>query len=611
MKLTSGRLFRAAGLGAVALALGAATLQPAASSASVQGAAGSDGDRASARHAYADAGTRAGTVKLDLLAINDFHGNLDPPGGSGGLIGATPAGGAAYLATHLNRLRAKAAHDGAHTLTVAAGDLVGASPLLSAAFHDEPTIKAMNRMGLDVSAVGNHEFDEGYRELQRLQRGGCLDDGAEGENNQNSCPGSQGFGGAQFQYLAANVIKKSTGRSILPRTWVTKVGGVKVGFIGMTLQGTPNIVTAAAVQGLRFGDEVRTANRLVPGLKDRGVQSIVVLLHEGGVTADFNAYDGCPSLTGPIVDINAGLSPEIDAVVSGHTHQPYNCTLADPAGKPRLVTSASSFGRLVSDIHLLLNKQSGDVVRPAAWDENVIVTRGVQADPEIQSLIDAYTELVAAIAGEVIGYIDGTISRTQEPDGGDSPLGNLIADSQREFAGAVAPGDTGPADIAFMNPGGIRADLVPNDDGETLTYGAAFTVQPFNNYVVSMDMTGAQIRTILEQQFSGLNEATDKVLQVSNLTYQWNETLPTGSKVIDSSVEVGGEPLVDGQTYRVVANSFLEGGGDGFAEFTNATNVFFGGLDIDALQAYLTANSSEGAPYAATPTDRIDRADIP
>ncbi len=599
--MMSGRLRRGLAVAAGLSALAAATLPATA-------VAGQDATRGEARQTYDRSADRADRVRLDLLAINDFHGNLEPidPVSSSGRINTTPAGGAGYLATHLDRLRARATYNDAETLTVAAGDLVGASPLLSAAFHDEPTIKALNRMGLDIAAVGNHEFDEGYRELKRLQRGGCLPDGA-GEDNQDSCPAGTGFAGAKFQYLAANVIKKSTGNSILKSTTVRDVDGVKVGFIGMTLEGTPDIVSQAGIQGLRFDDEVRTANRLVPRLQERGVESIVVLLHEGGYPADPTAFDGCPNLSGPVVGIADRLDAEIDAVLTGHTHQPYNCSIDDPDGRPRLVTSASSFGRIVSDVHLLLNERTGDVVRRGAWAQNHIVTRDVQLDEGIGNLISLYRDLVEEIASEVIGYASRTVVRTPDPDGSmDSELGNLIADSQRLFDGAVAPGDTGPADVAFMNPGGIRADLVVTN-GNEVTYGNAFTVQPFNNYVVSMDMTGQQIQDLLEQQFSGDNAGAFRVLQVSEtLTYTWDESEPAGSKVIDSTVEIDGQPVVAGDTYRVIANSFLSDGGDGFSVFTEASDKYVGGLDIDALQEFLTENSSPADPYVPTPTDRIE-----
>ncbi len=585
--------------GVAALAVGAATL-----GAPVQ----ADRDQR-ARAVYDRAATALPdrVVKLDLLAINDFHGNLEEISAesSSGRINNTPAGGAEYLATHLKRLRDKSRANGARTRTVAAGDLVGASPLLSAAFHDEPTVRALNRMRLDIAAVGNHEFDEGFRELLRLQRGGCLDDGPDGEDNQNSCPGGEPFGGARFQYLAANVIKDSTGRSILPSVSVERVAGVRVAFIGMTLEATPDIVSASGIRGLSFEDEVETANSIVPRLQERGIESVVVLLHEGAFPADPTAYDSCPGISGPAVAINDGLDPAVDAVISGHTHQPYNCELADSEGTPRLLTSASSFGRLVTNVHLLLDRRTGDVVRDAAYAQNRIVTRDIAKNaPGITELIERYRALVSEIAGAVIGQVSETVVRTND-DSLESPLGLLIADSQRTFAGAAAPGDVPPADIAFMNPGGIRADLLRESDGD-VTYGAAFTVQPFNNYVDSMDMTGAQVLEVLRQQFSGANEAAPRVLQPSGITYTWDQSETGAAKVVASSVEVGGQPLDTAATYRVVVNSFLSDGGDGFPVFTEATDKYRGGLDIDALAAYLDANSSPSAPYEPLPTDRID-----
>jgi 5'-nucleotidase len=568
--------------------------------------------------------SRSDLVKLDLLAINDFHGNLEviPPTSSSGRINNTPAGGAEFLARHLKLLRAQAQANEAHTVTVAAGDLIGASPLISAAFHDEPTIETMNKVGLDVASVGNHEFDEGWRELRRMQRGGCINDG-DGENNQNSCPDpDQPFRGADFQYLAANVFWEEQGNrpspTLFPATKVMRVGGVKVGFIGMTLEGTPDIVTKAGIEGLEFRDEVRTANRLVPKLRARGVEAIVVLLHEGVVPTDPTAYDGCTGVSGPGLDIAQNLSPKIDVVISGHTHQPYNCTVQDPAGQPRLLTSASSFGRIVTDVHLLLDPRTDDIVRPAAYAQNKIVTNtDVQPVPAITELIDKYRTLVEPIANEVIGHIEpgDVVTRTVDADGsGDSPLGNLIADAQKADPTTIPP--DGPAagavpQIAFMNPGGIRADLLENDAGD-ITYGAAFTVQPFNNYDVSMSLTGEQILALLEQQWTGANAESYKVLQVSGLEYTWDDAAAGGDadpKVIaetvmvdtDSDGEVDAQ-LDPAETYRIVCNSFLADGGDGFGVFTEGADRYFGGLDIDALADYLGAND----PYAPTATDRIN-----
>ena len=560
-------------------------------------------------------------IKLDLLALNDFHGQLEvvPSSSSGGRINQTPAGGAAYLARLLRDERKASRAAGAVPVTVAAGDLIGASPLLSAAFHDEPAIMAMNEMGLQVASVGNHEFDEGVTELKRMQRGGCLDDGPDGANGQNSCPGDQVFEGADFQYLGANVKWKNPGDrkrdTIFPATKVMKIKGVKVAFIGMTLEGTPNIVSQAGIQSVNFTDEVETANALVPKLRERGVKSIVVLLHEGVRPSDSTAYNDCTGVSGPALDIATSLHPQIDAVVSGHTHQPYNCVVADPKGKPRLLTSAAATGRMVTKLHMLIDPKTRNIVRPASFANNMIVENdeSVQPAKDILGLIDIFKTLVEPIANEVIGQIAGdatAITRTADADGGDSALGNLIADAQKADPSVVTAEGEKPT-IALMNPGGIREDLIENENGD-ITYGAAFSVQPFNNFVVSMDLTGAQIRTILNQQWNGLNESSRKILQVSGITYTWDTSeavLPDADAIVgDVMVDADGDPatamvpLEDGTTYRVVANNFLADGGDGFAGFKAGTDRLIGGLDIDSLRLYL-----QQGPVAPTPTDRISQ----
>jgi 5'-nucleotidase len=611
---------RRAGAFAVAaltsLTLAASTISG--SSASASKPSGTLGEQAYAQLA---ASPKKDYLKLDLLALNDFHGNLEvvPSTSSSGRINNTPAGGVAYLARLLRSERAKSRAAGATPITVAAGDLIGASPLLSAAFHDEPTIKAMNRIGLQVAAVGNHEFDEGWRELRRMQRGGCLPDGT-GENGQNSCPGGTGFDGADFQYLGANVKWKDQGSrrrpTVFPATRVVDVKGVKVGFIGMTLEGTDSIVSQAGIREIDFTDEVRTANALVPKLRERGVESIVVLLHEGLVPGDPSGYNDCYKPVGPALDISRALKPAIDAVVTGHTHQPYNCVVQDPKGQPRLVTSAASFGRMVSKLHLLIDPDTKDIVRPAAFAENMIVeNESVTPVPGLVDMVERYKELVEPIANEVIGSIQGTdtISRDADPNGGDSALGNLIADAQRADESVVTAGGEAPV-IALMNPGGIRADLLENANGD-ITYGAAFSVQPFNNFLVSMDLTGAQIRAVLNEQWNGANGDTAgsffKILQVSGLTYTWDESeagltgadaIVPGSLQLDADGDgVGEAPILDGTTYRVVANNFIADGGDNFATLTEGTNRLVGGLDIDSLRTYLLENS----PIEVTATNRI------
>jgi 5'-nucleotidase len=570
-------------------------------------------------------------VKLDLFAINDFHGNLEPPTGSSGRINTTTAGGAAFLAHLLKDQRKKSRKRHAVPLTVAAGDLIGASPLLSAAFHDEPTIKAMNMLGLDVSSVGNHEFDEGVTELLRMQKGGCLADGA-GANGQDSCPGSEDFPGADFKYLGANVFWKNPAGHKRPTPFkpyqIFKVKDEKVAFIGMTLEGTPSIVSAAGISQVDFRDEVDTANALVPKLEKKGVKSIIVLLHEGVTPSDPTQYNACPGVTGPGLEIAQKLDPQIDAVVSGHTHQPYNCVVQDPKGKPRLLTSASSFGRIVTKLRFKINEKNGDILRYASFAKNIINANGSgeKQSKKVNNLISTYKTLVAPIANKVIGHLDAAnncsgvacITRTADTapapaGGGDSPLGNLIADAQK--ADPTVQGTTPPV-IALMNPGGIRADLVENAAGD-VTYGAAFSVQPFNNFVVSMDLTGAQIKALLNEQWNGANESTasgNKILQVSGLTYVWDKSqaaLPNTDALVTVEFDADGDPttanvpLVDAQVYRVVANNFLSDGGDNFGTFKSGTNKLVGGLDIDSLRIYLEGHDQ----YDATPTNRISTVD--
>ena len=577
-------------------------------------------------------------VNIQMLSFNDFHGNLEAPSGSSGRIvvdhapdtkdgdkdGNTEepadvtvdAGGVEYLSAHL----AEARKGHRNTLTVAAGDIVGASPLLSAAFHDEPTVLAMNKLGLDVTSVGNHEFDEGYKEIQRLAHGGCLDDG-DGQNNQNSCP-TGSFPGASYDILAANVIEKSSGKTILPAYSIKNVNGAKIGFIGMTLKDTPNIVTAAGVAGLEFTDEVKTANALVPVLRQQGVKAIVVLIHQGGTPTKqpwTNPTTGKGFLANPVYDwacqgggdltqdsailpIAANLDPEIDMIVSGHTHQPYVCDVKDPAHQSRLVTSASSFGRLFTETNLQYDRRTQDIVRSSVAGTNMIVTREAK-DPAQTALIDQYKELVRPIASKVIGHITQDVLKGGAGinAGGESQLGDLIADAQLADPSVITGGEK-PV-IAFMNPGGIRADLTYSTSpyGEApgdVTYDEAFTVQPFNNYLVSMTLTGAQIKEILGQQWTGGNAGTNKkILQVSKgFSYSY-----TGTTL--GAVTLNGNPLVDGQSYRIVTNNFLQGGGDGFPSFTKGTNVYYGGLDIDAFANYLTSFNPTG--YTPGPLNRI------
>ncbi|MFI6491479.1 bifunctional metallophosphatase/5'-nucleotidase [Streptomyces sp. NPDC050564] len=543
---------------------------------------------------------------VQLLSFNDLHGNLEPPSGSSGRVtelqadGTTKtidAGGVEYLATHLREAR----KNNKYSITAAAGDMVGASPLISGLFHDEPTIDALNKLDLDVTSVGNHEFDEGAKELARLQNGGC--------HPKDGCyDDSEEFTGANFPYLAANVTDEKTGKPILKPYWVWKKNGVKVGFIGVTLEGTPNIVSAEGVKGLKFGDEVETINKYAKVLQRQGVKSIVALIHEGGAPASAAYNYDCDSpgagdgISGPIVDIAKNVTPAVDALVTGHTHQAYACTIPDPAGNPRMVTSASSFGRLYTDTTLTYDRWTGDIARTAVKSANHVVTRDVAKAADMTALITKWKTLAAPVASRPIGYIAGEIGNT----GTESPLGDLIADAQLAYAKSVDP----EADLAVMNPGGIRAGLTYTASGSegdgVVTYGEAYTVQPFSNTVNLVNLTGAQLITALQQQVSGTNEAAPKILQISSgLTYTLDLTKTGAARVVADSVKLNGSAIDPTATYRVAMNSFLAGGGDGFAELGKGTNMVVGGDDLAAFGSYLTANSSAATPYPVPAADRI------
>ncbi|NEC30149.1 bifunctional metallophosphatase/5'-nucleotidase [Streptomyces sp. SID8111] len=542
---------------------------------------------------------------VQLLSFNDLHGNLEPPTGSSGRVteqqpdGTTKtidAGGVEYLATHLREAR----KGNQYSVTAAGGDMVGASPLLSGLFHDEPTIEALNKLDLDVTSVGNHEFDEGARELRRLQNGGC--------HPTDGCYADKKFKGADFPYLAANVIDDKSKKPLLKPYWVWKKRDVKVGFIGVTLEGTPDIVSAEGVKGLSFKDEVVTINKYAKELRRKGVKSIVALIHEGGfpASADYN-YD-CDSpgagdgISGPIADIAKNVTSDVDALVTGHTHAAYACTVPDPSGKPRTVTSAASFGRLYTDTTLTYDRRTGDIARTAVKSANHVVTRDVPKAPDMTRLIDKWNTLAAPIGNRPIGYISGDIVR----DGTESPLGDLIADAQLEYGRTLDP----ETDLALMNPGGIRASLTHAASGSegngVVTFAEAFTVQPFANTVNLQTFTGAQLIQALKEQVSGPNEAAPKILQVSSgLTYTLDLTRTGADRVVTDSIELNGSPIDPSATYRVATNSFLAGGGDGFPTLGEGTGDLVGADDLTALEQYLTANSSASSPLAPPAADRI------
>ncbi len=538
-------------------------------------------------------------IDLQLLGINDYHGHVEST--TPGNIDGAPAGGSEYLSAKLNELRA----GNKNSLTVAAGDLIGGSPAFSGLFHDEPSVETLNAMQLDVSSVGNHEFDEGVTELLRMQNGGC--------HPVDGCyfP-SAPYPGADFQWLAANVVNETTGKTPLPPYWIEKVNNVKVGFIGMTLEATDTLVAAAGIQGWDFLDEAETANALVPILRNKGVEAIVVLLHEGGSqTPPPGDVDACVGISGPIVAINSALDPEIDVVITGHTHLPYNCTLPDPAGDPRIVTSAYSYGRVVTEVNLVLDKRTHDVRRDLSTSTNHAVFQAALApDPVMTAILAKWQPLYDAAGTTPVGAITADINRggTGGSDRGvESAAGNLVADAQ------LWATSSNFADVAFMNPGGVRSDLTyaqsqtPAEGDGVVTYGEAFTFQPFGNTLVTFPMTGAQIISVLEEQCQPLGSSRPFLhLGVSEgFTYDLATTIAAGdcTAVAITNVMLNGVALNPAATYDVTVNNFLADGGDNFTTFATITAPRLdGGNDLQALVNYLGTFS----PVAPPSIDRVN-----
>jgi 5'-nucleotidase len=524
-------------------------------------------------------------VDLRIVAINDLHGYLRPPPGGIRISDpddrdqkiAVPAGGVETMAAVVRQLRKQAKN----SIFVAAGDLIGASPFLSAMFHDEPTIESVSMMGLALSAVGNHEFDEGEAELLRMQNGGC--------HPVDGCQGPHPFTGAKFHYLAASTVVKSTGKTLLPPYEIREFEGIPVAFIGLTLKGTESIVSPVGIADLEFKDEADTVNALIPELKAKGVEAIVVLIHQGGYpTGDYNE---CPGISGAIVDIVKKFDKAVDVVISGHTHQAYVCNIDG-----RLVTSADKYGTVVTAIDLSLDPLTHGVISAKA--NNVIVRTGVYAkDPEQTALLESYDKLAAPIAGRPAGSVTETLSNMANA-AGESKLGNVIADAQLAATHDAAKGG---AVIAMTNPGGIRIGVTKKDDG-TVSYGDLFASQPFRNQLVTMTMTGAQIRQVLEQQWH--DPKLPRILQVSNgFSYSWDNARPYGERIIASSMSLNGTKIDPAASYRVTVNNYLSVGGDSFTAFKDGTEQLVGIYDVDALYDYFKANS----PITASAGNRIAR----
>ncbi|WP_029527685.1 bifunctional metallophosphatase/5'-nucleotidase [Polaromonas glacialis] len=560
---------------------------------------------------------------IKVMGFNDYHGTLESPGTFGETT-AVPAasrpavGGAEFMAAHIASLKKK----NPLNVVVGAGDSIGASPLISSLFFDEPSVETLNRIGLEFNSVGNHEFDKGSAELLRLQNGGCKM--TAGVVDPNSCQGAAAgtpvpFEGAKFQWLSANVISTATGKPLLPAYGVKTFNGVKVAFIGMTLKATPTIVTPSGVAGLEFRDEAQTVNALIPELKAAGITSIVVLVHEGGFQAgtlgDINACEG--QLAGSaIASIVSKFDNAVDLVVSGHTHAAYNCMLPNVTGRRISVTSASSFGRVLTDIDVTIDPSTGDITKALATNRLVVRNDpAITADTVVAKIVASYKGLVSPLANSIIGGITADLPNSRTDGACNMPAGNLLADSQ---LAATKPASFGGAVMAFMNGGGVRspgftfASSTAGEGNGNVTYGEAFTVQPFGNSLVTLSLSTQHIKDFLEEQFAGClgqsPTATRFAIPSAGVKYTWDGAKACGARVSNVTLRSGStvETLVDAsgavqnptKSYRVTVNNFMADGGDGYATLIKGTNRIGGAQDIDALTAYLAEFKAPKAAYA-------------
>ena len=565
-------------------------------------------------------------VKLRLIAFNDFHGNLE----STGLTLPWPdpaqrdkavrlaAGGAASLAGTIQALRAGAAN----SIVISSGDLIGGTPLISALFLHESTVDVMNRIGVDIAIPGNHEFDAGQDELLRVLSGGCRPNTPEAPSL--SCAFAdrgEPHAGARFPLFAANVLT-ARGQTLFPPSIVKTVSGVRIGFIGAVTRITPTIVVPSGVAGLRFTDEADALNAEAARLQAQGIQALVAVIHEGGDTGtpglplEWNDA-GCPQPRGAIFDIAKRLSPDIDVIFSAHTHQGYRCVVD---GRP--IMQATALGRGVSVADLVIDPRTGDVDRSRTTHRNLpvfnersdtrlreaiiaaepepyaAVLRSAQPDGAIAARVAAYASAAAPRAQKAVGRIGGAFERSARTD---ASAGRLIADAQ--WLATRAP-ERGGAAFALMNPGGVRSDLRCAGSEPppcTITYGEAFTMQPFGNSLTVLTLSGAQVRQMLEDQQRPGRSGPSFLIPSSSLTYRWAARAEHGQRVQD--LRVSGVPLDPAADYRLTVNSFLADGGDGIVMLVNGRNKLGGELDIDALIALLKTSPSPD------PVPRITLAD--
>ena len=531
-------------------------------------------------------------IEVNLVGFNDFHGFLEPSKFTYTVDGKTvsvQAGGIDAVAAHVAAWR----KEDPQLIVAGAGDLVSASPAISAFWADEPTVNALNMMGLDVSSVGNHEFDMGRVELLRHQFGGCTPTA----RPDKACKLAPDFKGARWTYLASNVIDRATGKPVLPAYCIIESKGVKIGFVGAVIKDTPQLVLASGIEGLEFGDEAKAINRAIPELKKLGATVFVVLIHEGGATVEPFDKPDCTQLKGPITDIVKALDPAVRLIITGHTHKGYLCQVDG-----RDITQAETAGHVLSRIKLSIDPNTKGLLDVTA--RNVIIHPG--AYPSVPE-IAAYVKQLKARSEEQLARPVAKVGARSivRPinDAGEAPLGQVIADA------VLAATSSYGAQIGVMNTGGMRKDLDVGAD-MVATYGHTQVVLPFGNTLVVMDMSGKQIVEMLEQQW--LRDPVDDergMLQFSQgFTYAWDNKLPRGARIVPGSVKLHGAAIDPAKIYMVVANNFLAEGGDNFpvlASLKSKVDTYV--KDIDAFTSYLVAQDKAGKPVAPPSVPRVTR----
>lgn len=535
-------------------------------------------------------------IELNVVGMNDFHGHLE--GGKFTYASAgkpnsvtVQAGGIGHLGGALKAWRVQ----DPDLMLVAAGDLIGGSPAISGMWADEPSLVALDMLGLRASAAGNHEFDNGRAELLRQQKGGC-----ESARPDRACQFAPDYKGVKFTYVAANVIDSATGKTLLPAYRIEQAKGVKVAFIGAVTRATPGLVLPSGVAGLEFTDEADAVNGALRSARAEGATVFVVLIHEGGHTID--AYDqvDCKNLKGPIVDIAQRIDPAVRLIISGHTHRGYHCKVGD-----KTITQAEMGGHVLSRVRLQLDPAS-HAVRAINVNNEVIKQGAYPEDAQLAAYLASVKSRSDAALSKAVAKIAVSPVTRKQSRAGESALGNLVADAMLDAARVDG------AQISMMNPAGMRRDLEAAAD-MTVNLGQVQAVLPFSNTLITMDLTGAQLMAVLEQQWKQkFDDPQRALLQVGRgLTYQWSAERPTGSRIVPGSLKLNGKAIEDGATYRVVVNNFMAEGGDGFTVFKEGTRRRDAGLrDLDSFIDYLVRRQNSGAPVGTlAPEARVTRID--